>query len=407
MKVIEGSRLPIKNWATDLEPEAEMQVKNLANLPFVHSHVAVMPDAHAGRGSTVGTVIATKGAIIPAAVGVDIGCGMCAVRIPFKVEDLGGDEKLRDLRHSIERAVPTGRLGNKTITDRVRVAYESLGKMSDFALDKLDGDTHDKALLQLGSLGGGNHFIEICTEQNGDLWVMLHSGSRNIGKCLADLHVNKAKDLMKEYFISLPDPDLAYLVQNSNEFRAYLQDLMWAQHFAQANRNEMMVRVLEQVYRHIHGHIYGGTGLTQLEENLENLFRVDCHHNYTAIENHHGKNLFITRKGAVSARKGEYGIIPGSMGAKSFIVVGKGNPESFNSCSHGAGRKMSRTKARALFTAEDLARETQGVECPKTEGFVDEIPSSYKDIETVMRNQADLVEPIHELKQIICVKGST
>ncbi len=397
IRVISDTNKPVKLWVTELEAEAEAQVRNIANLPFIEKHVALMPDAHAGKGSTVGTVIATNGAIIPAAVGVDIGCGMCAVKLPFKVDALGGDEKLRTLRHSIERSVPVGFNANKEISDRVGYEFRSLGNLSPAGQEKVSGRILTNAVHQLGTLGGGNHFIEICTDLEGNAWVMLHSGSRNIGKCLAEVHIAKAKDIMKNYFINLPDPDLAYLAQGTPEFRSYIQDLMWGQAFAKANRNEMMLKVLKDISYHVYGEDKGHEAMTS--------FRVDCHHNYTAIENHFGKNLYITRKGAVSAKEGEYGIIPGSMGAKSFIVQGLGNVDSFSSCSHGAGRKMSRTKARLLFNKDDLANQTAGVECRKDDGVVDEIPAAYKDIDVVMNNQADLVKPVYQLKQLICIKG--
>ncbi len=393
IRVISETKRPIKIWASDLEAEAEQQVKNLGNLPFIHKHVAVMPDAHAGKGSTVGTVIATRGAIIPAAVGVDIGCGMCAVKTPYKVDDIKEIEKLR---HSIERAVPTGNYGNTLITESAEKRLHALGNWSATANDKLKGHMLDKAASQLGSLGGGNHFIEVCGDTEGQVWIMLHSGSRGVGNQLAQIHMNKAKDLMKQYFIDLPDPDLAYFVQNTPEFKEYMKDLMWAQDYARANRDEMMDRVIKQLGFHQTG---------QLDVDGKDWFRVDCHHNYTAWENQGGQNIMVTRKGAVSAKDGEWGIIPGSMGTKSYIVKGKGNPESFCSCSHGAGRRMSRTKARATFTLADLAAQTAGVECLKTDSVLDEIPGAYKDIDVVMANQADLVTPVHELKQLLCVKG--
>lgn len=389
-RVIADQSKPIKIWASDLEPEAEAQLRNMAEMPFIHRHVAAMPDAHAGKGSTVGTVIATSGAIIPAAVGVDIGCGMCAVKLPFKIDLLDG--KTKTLRTSIERSVPTGMNSHKEISDRVGHAFNSLGKTSD------EQDRGNKAALQLGTLGGGNHFIEICHDQNNDAWVMLHSGSRNIGKVLAEKHISRAKDLMKQYFISLPDPDLAYLAQGTREFKEYLHDLMWGQNYAKENRNEMMLKVLKDISYAVYGEDKGPEFMT--------AHRVDCHHNYTSMENHFGKNVWVTRKGAVSAKAGEWGIIPGSMGAKSFIVKGLGNPDSFCSCSHGAGRTMSRTKARANFTIEDLARQTAGVECRKDDAVLDEIPGAYKSIDTVMANQQDLVTPEFTLKQILCVKGT-
>lgn len=398
IRVIGDTKRPIKIWASDLEAEAEKQLRNLAELPFIYSHVAVMPDGHAGRGSTVGTVIATQGAIIPAAVGVDIGCGMCALKLPFKVDELGGEEKLRALRHSIERSVPVGKRPNSSITPSAKVAFEALGPLNVEGYPYITTNTVERAAQSLGTLGGGNHFIEICKDLDDNAWIMLHSGSRNIGKCLAEVHIDRAKNIMKEYFINLPDPDLAYLAQGTPEFKAYLGHLLWAQRFAMANREEMMDRVLREVLYHV-------GKLNLYKDHKDTFFRVNCHHNYTSIENFGGHNVYITRKGAVSARDGEYGIIPGSMGAKSFIVQGKGNLESFCSCSHGAGRKMSRTKARATYTTDDLAAQTQGVECRKDDKVLDEIPGSYKDIDVVMANQADLVTPIYELKQLICIKG--
>ncbi len=403
IRVISDTKKPVKIWASDLEPEAEQQARNLASLPFIFKHVALMPDAHFGRGSTVGSVIATKGAIIPAACGVDIGCGMCALKLPFKVDALGD---LAKLRHSIERSVPTGRNTNKDVKPSAATAFKALGDISETGRNHIKRleKTLENAAHAIGSLGGGNHFIEICQDTNGGAWIMLHSGSRNIGKCLAEIHIDRAKDLMKSYFIDLPDPDLAFLAQQTPQFKEYLHDLMWGQRFAAANREEMMDRVWEQVYRHVYKDDWAN--MLAGHRDLGAMMRINCHHNYTSIENHYGENVYITRKGAVSARAGEFGIIPGSMGTKSYIVRGKGNPESFCSCSHGAGRKMSRTKARATFTVEDLKEQTAGVECLKSDGVLDEIPGSYKSIEQVMANQADLVEPIYELKQLLCVKGT-
>lgn len=400
-KVISDEKRPIKIWASDLEPEAEAQLRNLANLPFIHSHVSAMPDAHAGKGSTVGTVIATKGAIIPSCVGVDIGCGMHAIKMPFNANDL---KDLAKLRHSIERAIPTGKNSNKDVSITARIAFETLGSVTQFSQDNIKSfdRTMNNAAHAIGTLGGGNHFIEICLDTEDGVWVMLHSGSRNIGKCLAENHINGAKNLMKEYFISLPDPDLAYLVHGTSQFNDYIHDLMWGQRFAKANRDEMKKQVLRQVFFHV----YGREVAEEMLKDTSHLFSVDCHHNYTAIEHHQGQNVYITRKGAVSAKAGEYGIIPGSMGAKSFIVKGLGNPESFNSCSHGAGRKMSRNKAKLTFTLDDLAKQTEGVECRKDSDVIDEIPGAYKDIDVVMANQSDLVETVHVLKQVLCVKGN-
>ncbi len=383
---------PIEVWATDLEPAAEAQVRNVAGLPFIHSHVALMADAHVGKGSTIGTVIATDGAILPAAVGVDIGCGMCALKLPFKVDQLGD---LKALRHSIERSIPSGREGNRELTDRTAKAFSELGVPASCSADDR---VVKNAALQLGSLGGGNHFIEICEDLAGQAWIMLHSGSRNIGLTLAEKHIDKAKGLMKERLIRLPDPDLAYFTEEMPEFKAYLDDLHWAQAYAKANRNEMLLRVLKDVSHHVFSD-------NRLMAEADQCFRVDCHHNYCQKEHHFGKDVWVTRKGAVSAQLGEFGIIPGSMGVKSFIVKGKGNPDSFHSCSHGAGRKMSRSQARKLFKESDLKKQTEGVECRKDRAVVDEIPGAYKNIDEVMANQTDLVEPVFQLKQVLCVKG--
>jgi len=382
----------IKIWASDLEESAEVQVRNVARLPFIHSHVAVMPDAHAGKGSTVGTVIATKGAIIPACCGVDVGCGMKALHLPFSVDQLGN---LKALRHSIERSIPTGRDGNREVSQRVDETFAVLGLPP--SMDA-ENPLVKRAMLQLGSLGGGNHFIEVCSDLNGGAWIMLHSGSRNIGKVLAEKHIDKAKGIAKARMLELPDPDLAYFTEDMPEFQAYLKDLLWGQDFAKCNRNEMMLRVLKDVSYHVYKDF-------RLLEQMNSLFQVDCHHNYCQIENHFGADIWVTRKGAVSAKAGEFGIIPGSMATKSFIVKGKGNPESFNSCSHGAGRRMSRTQARKQFTEADVIAQTSGVECRKDQAIIDEIPSSYKDIDQVMANQTDLVDIIYQLKQVICVKG--
>ena len=389
MKVLEGVRVPIKAWidGVTLEEEARMQLVNLSQMPFIFNHVAVMPDAHWGMGSTVGSVIATRGAIIPSTVGVDIGCGVSAVKLKFKVDKLG--HSLDKLRDSIERSVPVGFSNNKEITHRMWSSIKST---------YADGTpVTEKTFLQLGTLGGGNHFIEICTDENNDAWIVLHSGSRNIGKTSAEKHIDIAKGLMKEYFISLPDIDLAYLVQGTPQFKSYIADLLWCQDYAKQNRNEIMLRVLKDVSHHVYGNELRYDHLVDM--------RVDCHHNFTQIENHFDSNIWITRKGALSAREGQLGIIPGSMGTRSYIVKGKGNPESFCSCSHGAGRAMSRNKAKKLFTLEDHIKATEGVECRKDADVIDETPGAYKDVEAVMRAQSDLVEIVHTLKQLLCVKG--
>jgi tRNA-splicing ligase RtcB (3'-phosphate/5'-hydroxy nucleic acid ligase) len=388
MKVIDTEKNIIKMWDEGIiiEEEAIQQLKNLANMPFIFRHVAAMPDAHWGMGATVGSVIATQGAIIPAAVGVDIGCGMSAVKLKFKIDYF---KDLVKLRSSIERSVPVGFHAHKEITHRMWSSIKSL---------HADGTpVNEKTYLKIGTLGGGNHFIEICADENNDAWIVLHSGSRNIGKTSAEKHIDKAKGLMKEYFISLHDPDLAYLVQDTPEFKAYIADLLWCQEYAKQNRNEMMLRVLTDVSYHVYG----------TSERYDRLVaeRIDCHHNFTQQENHYDSNVWITRKGAVSAREGQFGIIPGSMGTRSYIVRGKGNSESFCSCSHGAGRAMSRNQAKKRFTIEDHIKATEGVECRKDEDVIDETPMAYKDIDMVMAAQSDLVDIVHTLKQILCIKG--
>lgn len=388
MKIIEGINHPIKAFIdnVDLEAEALKQIINISGLPFIFKHIAIMPDAHWGMGATVGSVLATEGAIIPAAVGVDIGCGMMAVKMPFKIDIF---KNLPELRSSIERSIPVGFNCNNEIS--LRMATSISHTLPDGSM------ISEKHLKQIGTLGGGNHFIEICGDENNDAWAVLHSGSRNIGKCMAEKHIDKAKGLMKDYFISLPDPDLAYLVQNTSEFDAYIADLLYAQNYALENRKEMMRRVLKDVSHHVFSEDKG--------EKFMTVFSVNCHHNYTQKENHFGKNIWLTRKGAVSAREGQYGIIPGSMGTKSYIVRGKGNADSFCSCSHGAGRAMSRNAARKKFTLEDHIKATAGVECRKDEDVIDETPMAYKDIDAVMESQKDLVEIVYTLKQIICIKG--
>lgn len=402
-EVISRNKALVKIWTDDVEGEAREQLERTARMPFIFKQVAAMPDVHFGLGATVGSVIATKGAIMPAAVGVDIGCGMSAVRLPFSIDTLGGSEKLSELRHSLERAIPVGHHAYKELDDRRGARFVELGECSlHRAPGKPGWNTKliQTASLQLGTLGGGNHFIEICADKQGGAWLMLHSGSRHIGKALADVHINKAKDLMKRYFIELEDPDLSYFVQGTQEFKDYISDLLWAQRYAKHSRAEMVARCFEQIWRHVFKEAPSNPPLM-----LESLFRVDCHHNYTGQENHFGHNVWVTRKGAVSARDGEFGIIPGSMGAKSFIVRGKGNTESFCSCSHGAGRKMSRRKAREQFKVADLVEQTNGVECRKDVDVIDEIPAAYKSIDAVMAHQADLVDVVFELKQVICIKG--
>lgn len=386
-RIVEG-RVPVKIWADEVEPGALQQLKNIASLPFVFHHVAAMPDVHLGKGATVGTVIATVGAVVPAAVGVDIGCGMIAVKLAG-VDASRLEGKLAGLRSDIERAVPVGFHENRE-PDPLALSWEGWSGFG--GLHPQAQDLKGKALHQLGSLGGGNHFIEISLDAEGGVWVVLHSGSRNIGKSLAERHIGSAKGLMRKLAVSLPDPDLAYFAAGTREYDAYLRDLLWAQDYALMNREVMMARVLERT-----GRALGVEPAAELS--------VNCHHNFAAEETHFGRRVMVTRKGAVRARAEDMGIIPGSMGAKTYIVRGKGEPESFQSCAHGAGRLMSRNEARRRFDAEDLRRQTEGVECRKDAGVVDEIPAAYKPIERVMADQSDLVEIVAELKQVLCVKG--
>ena len=373
---------PIKAWADEIEAEAEKQLRNIAGLPFIYKHVAVMPDVHYGIGATVGSVIATKEAVIPAAVGVDIGCGMAAVRTNLTSRDFGSGDAAA-IRHSIERGVPVGfRSHNEPRAEALRLAANA-------GLNKLG----TKELCQLGTLGGGNHFIEMCTDQDDRVWIVLHSGSRNLGKRLAEGHIDKAKKIAEQHFVRLSDPNLAFFSQGTSEFDAYKRDVEMAQDYAMINRRVMLAEIMSDVSHHF--------------EKREVAFDdpINCHHNYLAFESHFGENVIVTRKGAIRARPGDLGIIPGSMGTRSYIVEGKGNPESFMSCSHGAGRRMSRTQAKKTFTVADLAKQTAGVECRKDKDVIDEIPGAYKDIDDVMALQADLVTIRHTLKQFMCVKG--
>jgi len=385
---IGGAEADVLSWVShQLSWEEEKMLRNVSRLPCLYKHVALMPDAHLGIGSMVGSVIATKDAVIPATVGVDIGCGMMAVKTPFRSGVLDG--KLKELRHQIERTIPVGFNQHKEGVDE---AHEWNG-WSDFEmLHEGVQDRKGKAIKQMGTLGGGNHFVEVCLDTEDRVWLMLHSGSRNIGNEVARRHIETAKHLHK--LSELPDPNLAYFIQGTEEFRAYWHDVEWAQRYALKNREVMMKRLVHQFNRLLND---GDEFTPEME--------VNCHHNYVAHEEHFGEKVYVTRKGAINASEGRYGIIPGSMGAKSFIIRGLGNAESYNSCSHGAGRKMSRTAAKKRFTREDLERQTHGVECRKDKGVIDEIPGAYKDIEEVMRNQNDLVEVVAELKQVICVKG--
>ncbi len=381
---------PVLSWANHELGGQEIQMaKNVASLPFVFKHLALMPDVHLGKGALVGSVIATKEAIIPAAVGVDIGCGMGAIKTQFTGKQLEG--KLKKIRLDIEAAIPTGFNENKD----VEKAVTNWQNWRDFKeLHRGVQDLQGKAMKQLGSLGGGNHFIEVCLDAENQVWLMLHSGSRNIGNKLAQCHISTAKELRKMVGEKLPDPDLSYFVTGTPEFQAYWHDLQWAQEYARYNRDVMMVRFKRIVEKHLAG-----------GKATKPLLEVNCHHNYAEKEIHFGEEVYVTRKGAVRAQQEDYGIIPGSMGARSYIVKGKGNVQSFCSCSHGAGRLMSRNKAKKAYTLDDLIKQTEGVECRKDGGVLDEIPSAYKPIEKVMENQSDLVEVVATLKQVVCVKG--
>lgn len=381
---------PVLSWANhDLGPQEINMAKNVASLPFVFKHLSLMPDVHLGKGALVGSVLATKDAIVPAAVGVDIGCGMCAIKLPFKAQQLDG--KLKQIRKDIEAAIPTGFNENKDVEKSVQ---NWAGWKSFKDLHKGVQDRDRKALRQMGSLGGGNHFIEVCLDTEDQVWLMLHSGSRNIGNKLAQCHIGTAKSLAKLAEAKLPDPDLAYFVQGTPEFDAYWRDLQWAQSYALVNREVMMARFKQIIEKHLAG-----------GKPTKPLLSVNCHHNYAEKEVHYGEEVYVTRKGAVRARETDYGIIPGSMGAKSYIVKGKGNHASFCSCSHGAGRRMSRTKAKHAYTLDDLIQQTDGIECRKDAGVLDEIPAAYKPIEEVMASQDDLVEVVATLRQVVCVKG--
>lgn len=389
----------IKHWTegVDFADNALDQCSRIAEMPFIHKHIAVMPDVHLGKGATVGSVIATKKAIIPAAVGVDIGCGMQAVRTTLRAEDL--PDSLAEMRMDIEDAVPHGRGRWQVATGEAEEAWEGLWEQYvDMRLDHpaLNGRIHPT--LQLGTLGGGNHFVEICLDKEDQVWVMLHSGSRGVGNRIGSYFIEKAREDMRRFFINLPDEDLAYIPEGSELFEGYVKAVGWAQRYAAINRNLMMEATLKVLDRHC-GRLVG----TMPFEPLVHV--IDCHHNYISKENHFGENVWVTRKGAVRARVGDMGIIPGSMGARSFIVEGLGNKDSFCSCSHGAGRVMSRTQAKKLVSMAEHLTALHGIECRKDEGVLDETPKAYKDIEAVMAAQSDLVEIKHELKQVLCVKG--
>ena len=384
--------VPVKVYTGEMEPAARAQLVNISRLPIVHHHVAAMPDVHLGIGATVGSVIPTKRAIIPAAVGVDIGCGMMAARLSLTANELD-EPSLKKTFGQISRDVPVGFDQHRDARDAAKRFRKSLTRVMEKhpGIGKRVGRNSHWA-QQLGTLGGGNHFIEVCLDESSRVWVMLHSGSRGIGNAIGSYFIELAKkDAMKNN-VHLPDADLAYFSEGAKHFHDYVEAVGWAQDYARANRAEMMELVLDGMRRH----------LPSFEVTDE---AVNCHHNYVEHEEHFGERVWLTRKGAIRAREGELGIIPGSMGARSYIVRGKGSAESFHSCAHGAGRLMSRNAAQKKFSLQDLQAQTEGVICRKDKGVIDEIPGAYKNIDEVMANQSDLVEVVHTLKQVICVKG--
>lgn len=400
MKVIATEGRPIKHWTEGVlfEEEAQKQLKQLATLPFIYKHLAVMPDVHAGKGSTVGTVLATQGAIIPAAVGVDIGCGMIASKTSLKASDL--PDSLSVLRSIIESVIPHGSVPGKPrigswgdIPELTLRAWSDLEATFLLMCEQYPKLKNSNNINHLGTLGGGNHFVEICIDTEDCVWFMIHSGSRGVGNLIGRIFIEKAQKDMQRYFINLPDRDMAYLPEGSEHFVPYIKAVRWGQQFALLNRVVMMQNLHDAVTAFLK------------KSFARDEVAVNCHHNYVSFEKHFNEKVIITRKGAVSAKEGELGIIPGSMGAKSFIVRGLGNPESFHSCSHGAGRVMSRTKAKALVNIEDHQHALKDVECRKDASTLDETPNAYKDIDAVMSAQSDLVEIVHTLKQVLCVKG--
>ncbi|MBL4661464.1 MAG: RtcB family protein [Alcanivoracaceae bacterium] len=396
LKQVNKGRVPVKIYTNDINSKAIDQLVNIANLPIIHHHVAAMPDVHVGIGATVGSVIPTLNAVIPAAVGVDIGCGMNAVRTSLKANDL--PDNLYAIRRNIEKLIPVGFnwhtravVKRSTVTALDKPLDEILYKHP--AIAKMFRTFHQTWHRQLGTLGGGNHFVEICLDENDDVWIMLHSGSRGVGNAIGRYFINLAIKDMQRHQLHLPDKNLAYLSEGSQHFDDYVQAVNWAQEYAWINRREMMKLVVNALQT------------SKLPAFTLTKKAINCHHNYISYESHYGEKVYITRKGAISANIDELGIIPGSMGAKSFIVRGKGSKASFCSCSHGAGRAMSRTQAKKQFNTEDLSIQTKGIECRKDKGVIDEIPGAYKDIDKVMKNQHDLVSIEHTLKQVVCVKG--
>ena len=402
-EIIQDGGVPIRMWTqgVPVDDKAQEQLLKASRLPFIYKWMAVMPDVHVGIGATIGSVIPTKGAIIPAAVGVDIGCGMMAVKTSLRATDL--PDNLLSLRTELEKAIPHGMTKTRR-GGRDQGAWENPSERIDQAWSGLVGDfelicqKHPKLKntnnhKHLGTLGTGNHFVEVCLDEHDDVWIMLHSGSRGVGNAIGNHFIELARKDMQRHFINLPDKDLAYFPEGTEHFDDYWFAVGWAQRFAMTNREIMMENALKALRAVIH---------KPFEARVE---AVNCHHNYVDRETHFGEEVLVTRKGAVRARLGEYGIIPGSMGAKSFIVRGLGNQQSFCSCSHGAGRVLSRTQAKKQFTVADQIAQTQGVECRKDAEVIDEIPSAYKDIDAVMNAQTELVEVVYTLRQVVCVKG--
>lgn len=374
-----------------VEQQALQQIENTASMPFIFKHVAVMPDCHFGKGATVGTVLATKGAIIPAAVGVDIGCGMIAVKTPLVRDDITDPAAIRS---GIERRIPmSAGHNNRHVTESAARRIGELERLATNDYNSIDASWR----LALGTLGGGNHFIELATDDARTVWVTLHSGSRGVGNKIGTMHIRKAQAFAKAKGVALPDRDLAYLPEGTPQFDEYIRDLRWAQEFARLNREEMMDRVMSELSRAVHG---DGNHVAELETQ-----RINCHHNFTQIEHHFGEDVWVTRKGAIEARPGMWAMIPGSMGTRSYIVIGLGNAMAFNSAPHGAGRRYSRTQARKLFTMRDLETAMTGIEFRRSSELIDEIPSAYKDIDQVMEDAKDLVEVKYTLRQFINVKG--
>jgi tRNA-splicing ligase RtcB (3'-phosphate/5'-hydroxy nucleic acid ligase) len=395
MQTLNEQRVPVQIWTNDVDQRSKEQLLNIAALPFIHHHVAAMPDVHVGKGATIGSVIATRQAIVPAAVGVDIGCGMLACQLSLTANEID-EPSLKKVFDQISRDIPAGRnyhSDGRALVDAAQPFAARLTAMTQKHPGLLKSfGRFSKWINQMGTLGGGNHFIEICLDENNHVWAMLHSGSRGIGNGLADYFIELARQDMERLMIHLPDQDLAYFTEGTEYFDDYFAAVHWAQEYAYQNRQSMLDLMLAAMRRHL-------PEFSVLNE------VVNCHHNYVAVEYHYGENVYVTRKGAIRAREGDLGIIPGSMGARSYIVRGKRNAESFTSCAHGAGRRMSRTMAEKQFTQDDLKKQTEGVICRKDKGVIDEIPGAYKDIDSVMANQADLVEVRHTLKQVVCIKG--